>query len=669
MKKVMGYIMVVGLILCLTPARGGDPVWKIDKDGVFLDVEWQRLQNMRDHVAMSGRAVDMVLEWGLDSERRLQGKRVARWPQLKIQEGKNSLVCLEEAFEMGEEAIPLVHDVPLVPGQVVEIGFDGIFTVHSRHQEGVYTTRRIFPASSASVIIDLVDVVNKGVSPVTVTIPHWKNERQAKQNGVKGNIVIEEFIIGAGEYTMSPGEMRKYAVIRSARQEDSSVPYLDDPEVEYDARMSFLSEMKNALILETPDTVLNTLFYFSKIRAAESVFCAGKGGILSSGGGSRGLTVAWSDDQAQYTAPFFPYLGNKVALEGAMNVYRRYHEQWKDSSVAPPAGANGEGKPPRLLEGDRGDAAMIASGLGRFLLANGDAAGVRELYSLLEKCLSYCEGRKKDTSVIASDRDDLNARKSDGEANLRTNMLYYDALVSASCLSGEMEEKGQSDAEKAIKLKKDIQEVFETKIHGWKTYKYTDASANESLHYAIAYPLISGYEECKEDSVKALINNRLWMPQGIRALESNNAPLRGRYSLLALQGIITAGYQDLALPYLQNYSGIHLLGGHVPYVCDNSRRAGEQAPAESTLYCRLFIEGMFGIRPIGFRTFTCTPRIPSLWERMRLKNIKAFGSCFNMEVIRLEKGKIRLVVSDYRDNILLDGVQDEGTPFDIPLPL
>ena len=32
--------------------------------------------------------------------------------------------------------------------------------------------------------------------------------------------------------------------------------------------------------------------------------------------------------------------------------------------------------------------------------------------------------------------------------------------------------------------------------------------------------------------------------------------------------------------------------------------------AESAFYCRLCTEGLFGLRPTGFRSFTYTPRLP-----------------------------------------------------------
>ena len=58
-------------------------------------------------------------------------------------------------------------------------------------------------------------------------------------------------------------------------------------------------------------------------------------------------------------------------------------------------------------------------------------------------------------------------------------------------------------------------------------------------------------------------------------------------------------------------------------------------------------EGVFGIRPTGLRSFDLTPRLPAKWERMSLRNIRAFGSCFDVEVARADKGlEVRVTAGD-----------------------
>ena len=56
--------------------------------------------------------------------------------------------------------------------------------------------------------------------------------------------------------------------------------------------------------------------------------------------------------------------------------------------------------------------------------------------------------------------------------------------------------------------------------------------------------------------------------------------------------------------------------------------------AESALYCRVFVEGLFGIRPTALNGFDMTPRLPARWNTMSLRAIHAFGRVFDLEVAR-----------------------------------
>ena len=67
---------------------------------------------------------------------------------------------------------------------------------------------------------------------------------------------------------------------------------------------------------------------------------------------------------------------------------------------------------------------------------------------------------------------------------------------------------------------------------------------------------------------------------------------------------------------------------------------------ESALYCRVITEGLFGIRPTGFDSFDLKLRLPSEWDRMALRHIKAFGGDFDIEANRLSTGKIKISVSN-----------------------
>ena len=66
--------------------------------------------------------------------------------------------------------------------------------------------------------------------------------------------------------------------------------------------------------------------------------------------------------------------------------------------------------------------------------------------------------------------------------------------------------------------------------------------------------------------------------------------------------------------------------------------------AESGLYCRVITEGLFGLRPVGFSSFELKPSLPSAWDTMSLKKVKAFGDNFDITVTRRADGRLDVTV-------------------------
>jgi hypothetical protein len=109
-----------------------------------------------------------------------------------------------------------------------------------------------------------------------------------------------------------------------------------------------------------------------------------------------------------------------------------------------------------------------------------------------------------------------------------------------------------------------------------------------------------------------------------------------RAALYALRGVLAAGETERAMDFLTRYSTRRLLGEHVPYPVEAWPEGNQRhLAAESALYCRVFTEGLFGIRPSGLRSFTATPRLPRTWDRMALRDVHAFGGVFDLVVTRV----------------------------------
>lgn len=158
-----------------------------------------------------------------------------------------------------------------------------------------------------------------------------------------------------------------------------------------------------------------------------------------------------------------------------------------------------------------------------------------------------------------------------------------------------------------------------------------------------------------------MFSPRLWTENGLLTQEGSTT-FWDRSTLYALRGAYAAGATEKATAYLQYYSRQRLVGEHVPYAIEAWPEGSQRhLSAESGLYSRVITEGLFGIRPTGLASFVFTPRLPADWENMALRNIRAFGRTFDIEVSR-KQAKLRVVVKE-KDKIIFS----KTTPADCPL--
>ncbi len=181
---------------------------------------------------------------------------------------------------------------------------------------------------------------------------------------------------------------------------------------------------------------------------------------------------------------------------------------------------------------------------------------------------------------------------------------------------------------RAETLRAAINSYFAAEVEGFATYRYYDG--NTKLRAWIALPLVMGFDEQKPGTLAALLSPQLWTENGILT-ESGSKTFWDRATLYAFRGIFAAGETDTAMKYLKYYSLKRLLGDHVPFAVE-AWPEGDQRhlSAESGLYARVITEGLFGIEPTGFNQFTLAPRLPSSWNSMCLRHIRAFASNFDL---------------------------------------
>ena len=297
--------------------------------------------------------------------------------------------------------------------------------------------------------------------------------------------------------------------------------------------------------------------------------------------------------------------------------------------------------------GDRGDAAMCANGAARYALARADRTEAEELWPFVEWCLEYCRRNRTADGVVASDSDELEGRFPVGRTNLATSSLYYDALLSAAALGREIGVKpSQTNAylRQARELAAAIERFFGRDVAGYHAYRYSEI--NDKLRAWICMPLVVGLSERREGTVAALLGPELRTEDGLLT-EQGDSVFWDRSTLYALRGIFRAGYADKAGDFLHRFTARRLTGDHVPYFIEawpEGSGSMRQLSAESGLYCRIFTEGLFGIRPTGFRSFEMTPSLPAAWDRAALRHIRAFGSDFDLEIERVASDRLRVTL-------------------------
>lgn len=641
--------------------------WHLNEEG---GITWRvdlKMIPHKDHIEMSGLRVSTVVRYGVDEAGEFFFNRGMVWPMLRTVPNDTHASLMRKLGWNPIENV-LIDNIPLKE-KVKSISLDGILRVESivrlSQGEGLTLIRELFPSVTLPAFCEKYTLINHSDRLVTVEIGQVRNEIiTAEGKGVNGSYRIVQTLEGEHLSMLYPDEsLSFYAATSGWASEEMEIKL--NIEQELLKRKSFVDDIQGNLILGTPDSVLNTMFSFAKIRASESIYDT-ECGLLHSPGGESYYAAIWANDEAEYIGPFFPYLGYDKGNQATLNAYMQFARFMNDDYKPLPSSIIAEGKDIWAGAGDRGDAAMIAYGASRYALACGNKEDATCLWPLIEWCLEYCRRKLNKEGVVTSDSDELEGRFPAGKANLCTSSLYYDALNSAVYLGKELGKNSsilKNYAQEAKKLKLSIENYFGAEIEGFNTYQYYQG--NKVLRSWICMPLTVGIFERKDETIRALFSPQLWTDNGLLT-QAGSETFWDRSTLYALRGVFACGETERALDYLSFYSRQRLLGNHVPYAIEAWPEGNQRhLSAESGLYCRIITEGMFGIRPTGFRSFVLTPRMPLQWMQMSLKNIRIFGKKFDILVEREDK-KVWVTVSS-KDRIYLKESLEEGDSVKVTL--
>lgn len=658
MKKIFSVVFLC-LSLLNSDFLAAQNRWSINHDG---SISWNVKDRIPhyDHIEMSGLKVSTVLRYGVNADGSFELNKSMVWPMLRTIPN-NTHASLMRRFAWNATDMVAVNGQSLSGEKVNKITLDGKMTVESAiglsRNAKAELTRIIFPAVAKPAVYEKYIFRNTGSSPLTVEVPESRAVINTDpEKGVDGSYKLVSEIIGAATKQLQPKEeLVFYAAITGYKNGEAELK--PDVEKELQERKELIAGFWDNLILETPDPVVNTMFAFAKIRGAESIYDT-KGGLMHGPGGESYYAAIWANDQAEYINPFFPYLGYGAGNGSALNSFKHFARFMNPEYEKIPSSIIAEGIDVWGGAGDRGDAAMVAYGASRYALARGDKAEAEELWPLIEWCLEYCHRNLNDKGVVASDSDELEGRFPAGKANLCTSSLYYDALRSAVYLGKDLKKPFSvlSAYEKQARdLRENMENYFGAKVEGFDTYQYYEG--NDVLRSWICIPLTVGIFDRKEGTINALFSPRLWTENGLLT-QAGSETFWDRSTLYALRGVYACGATGKATEYLKFYSNQRLLGDHVPYAIEAWPEGSQRhLSAESGLYGRIITEGMFGIRPTGLKSFTFTPRLPSEWNSMNLRKIKAFNTTFDIEVLR-ENGKQLVTVKSEGKTLLHKAIKE-----------
>lgn len=644
--------------------------WEINQhqDGVRWNIKKESRLPHQDHLEMSGRHISAIIRYEVDADKNLILSRNLIWPTLrtllKEEDPEWAIYRTYLINTFADEHLPVftVNGKTFTPRKVSGIELNGFMTIaYQSEDKNLQIIRKLFPSMDRPALIEKWELTN--LSSKTLKVEAKVPTAAEATEGIYGAYKIRVFSSPQTSFTLPKRGCKSFAVYFAAEGNKLDVAGISLEEQE-EKRKSFIEEVKQNLVLTTPDKVYNTLFTLAKIRTSESLFET-KMGLVHSPGGNSYYGGIWANDQVEYAGPFSPYLGYEPANQASLNTYKKFASVMKDTYERIPSSFEMEGTL-TCCSHDRGDAAMYAYGASKFLLAYGDKKEAEALWPAIAWSLEYNRRRKTPDGVIASESDEMEGRLPTGNANLSTSSLAYGGLKAAAALAKSLNKPEAFVAglqQEANELARAIEKHFGATVEGFDTYQYFEG--HDKLRHWIALPLVMGIETRKEGTLNALFSS-LWTENGL-AVTTGSEVFWDRGTLYAFRGVFNVGAADKAHQFLKQYSQKRLLGEHVPYPVEAFPEGGQaHLAAESALYCRIFIEGLLGITPTGLRSFDCRPSLPKGWETVSLEHVKAFGSDFSLLVKRVEGGLQLQVLKDAKQ--LFSQIKPEGETFSIVLP-
>jgi len=580
-------------------------------------------------IEMSGQRASLIIKFGYDDNAVLKLQRQIVFPSLRIYpnntHGSYRCVIPESYSSL------IMSGGKLLSEHVRTFSFDGILHINS-FTDVFEISRDIFPSAEKRCAVEIITVKNTTEKDAEITINTGGVANTTL--GPMGINLTETLCEKSGSIYIEPGEDIKFAIFYCGHRVSEKAEF-GSSETELSERLLLIKRLTGQLALDTGDKTVDLMFHFAKLRAGESIFVT-KCGLIHSPGGEAYYASVWCNDECEYSGPWFAYTGDNVLLEAALNAYKLYQPFMGVDYSPIPSSIIAEGTDVWSGAGDRGDAAMYLIGACEYVLARGNMEVAAELWSSISWCVEYCLRKINSDGVVESDTDELEGRFPTGKANLATSCNTYGGLVLAARVAKELKKEKEIAIyiKAAERLYDSIDNYFNADIHGFNTYRYFKNNKNEEnlLRSWICLPLCVDIKKRSDDTVKALTSKYLRSNEGLLTCEGCRT-YWDRSLLYTLRGMFKAGFEDNACEWLASYSSDRLTGEFVPYAVEAYPEGNRRhLSAESALYCRVIISGLLGISPQGLKSFEFNPCLPKNFEHIYLKNISAFGTCFDIEI-------------------------------------
>ncbi len=571
----------------------------------------ENFEGHSDRIEMGGEQVACAVTYGVKCGEPYY-KRQFAFPNFRTQPNNTCATYYPET-----DKSPIIFQTKETFGRVE---FDGVLSVCSRAGE-LTVVRRFFPSVELPVFYEQIELCNSGKNQV---FAKWDELKRIDLRLTCEGYVHFECSCNTPCRPIRAGERIALTFAYTVRYANKDIPRESAP---LEKRRARVEEIMAQCDMTTGNEIVDTMFAFSKLRAAEGL-CRTINGLIHNPGGLAYYAAIWCNDQCEYVAPWFAFTGDKKEAEATRNIYGWYYPYFNDEYLPIPSSIICGGKDNFGCAGDRGDAEMYLYGLSRVLLTQGKHPNA-EQKKALDSCVEYIRRNLTADGVVYSDSDELENRISSG-VNLNTSSLAYGGLGYYAILLKRMGKNTDEVLALQKTIETGIESYFGGEVSGYHTYHYHKGC--DEIRAWNCLPVYMGITNRAKDTLKS-IDEKLWVNGSCRSTEGEKI-LWDRSALYYIMALFRAGEQEKAWTKLKEYSETRLLGDHVPYAVEAYPEGGmRHLSAESGLYCRVFTDGLLNIS-FNEKGYTVNGNLPDEIKAVTVKNIYLNGKAEEIYVKR-----------------------------------